>query len=131
MKKMCLIIVAIVMCLTLIFGHCACGFLGGSSSAFSKDEKYTYRYSSGSYYGNLTVNFTQKQFEYEGYTIYGSSSAFLLDPVMSCSGGFYSDNYSQSGMDRYRAAQLTPTFYIWVAQDKSYVLIGGLRFNRS
>ena len=84
----CLIIVAIVMCLTLTVGFCACGFSGGSSSAFSKDEKYTYRYSSGSYYGNLTVNFTQKQFEYEGYTIYGSSSAFLLDPVMSCSGGF-------------------------------------------
>ena len=131
MKKVCLTIVAIVMCLALIFGLCACGFLGGSSSAFSKDEKYTYRYSSGSYYGNLTVNFTQKQFEYEGYTIYGSGSAFLLDPVMSCSGGFYSDNYSQSGMDRYRAAQLTPTFYIWVAQDKSYIYIAGLYFYRS
>ena len=38
MKKVCLIIVAIVMCLTLAVGLCACGFLGGSSSAFSKDE---------------------------------------------------------------------------------------------
>ena len=131
MKKICSIIVALVMCVTLTIGLCACGFLGGLSSAFSKDEKYTYRYSSGSYYGNLTVNFTQKQFEYEGYTIYGSSSAILLDPVMSCSGGFYSDNYSQSGMDRYRAAQLTPTFYIWVAQDKSYIYIAGLYFYRS
>lgn len=125
MKKICLIIIAVVMCLTLTVGLCSCGLLGGA-----KNQKYTYRYASGKYYGNLTVDFAKQQFQYDGYTISGSNSAFLLDPVMSCSGDFMSDNYSQSGLDRYRAAQLTPTFYIWVAQDKSYILIGGLRFNK-
>lgn len=113
------------MCLTVSIGLCACGFLGGSSQ---KEEIYTYSYTSANYYGNLTLNFTKEKYYYEGYTVKGSGVyTFMFDPLHSSEGTLFDQKYSQNGMDKYYAEEFYP-FYLWVAQDRSYVMIGGLKF---